>query len=271
MGSDAGKIFSFDKHGAKRWEVDGTAAHCQDPTLFEGTLYTACADGSALALDMMTGQVLWQRKICNELPFEHYSVSVTRDHIFMPAGVLNHGNYIGAVHEPIKIGSPAVALLRRTDGKLLWKTNLSEWNASTQELTPCMLPDSVIFGGGFGDIFRLSLQDGSVIWRFHIGPNVSTSAQVSCMDGKVYLAYGGYSGVDADDRHVGGLYALDIGTGKALWTVSLPYRVYTPLAVGQIQGHAGRVLIVAMGTPGQYPKITTENHTVWAVNANNGS
>lgn len=92
MGSDAGKIFSFDKYGAERWEVDGTAAHCQDPTLFEGTLYTACADGSALALDMTTGQILWQRKICKELPFEHYSVSVTRDHIFMPAGVNNHGN-----------------------------------------------------------------------------------------------------------------------------------------------------------------------------------
>lgn len=100
---------------------------------------------------------------------------------------------------------------------------------------------------------------------------MTTSAQVSCLDGKVYLAYGGYSGVDADDRHVGGLYALDIGTGEALWTVSLPYRVYRSLAVGEIQGHAGRALIVAMGTPGQYPKITTENHTVWAVNANNGS
>lgn len=68
--------------------------------------------------------------------------------------------YIGPFHEPINIGSPAVALLRRTDGKLLWKTNLSEWNASTQELTPCMLPDSVIFGGGFASAFKMDLLFG---------------------------------------------------------------------------------------------------------------
>ena len=35
-----------------------------------------------------------------------------------------------------------------------------------------------------------------------------------------------------DDRHVGGLYALDIKTGDTLWTRSFPYRVYTPVAVG---------------------------------------
>ena len=74
-----------------------------------------------------------------------------------------------------------------------------------------------------------------------------------------------------DDRHVGGLYALDIKTGDTLWTRSFPYRVHTPVAVGGIQGHAGTAIIVAMGTPGVYPNKTTENHTLWALDANTGS
>lgn len=256
MGSDAGKIFSFDKYGAKRWEVNGTGTHCQDPSLFEGILYTACRDGSVSALDMMTGQLLWQRKICKELPFEHYSISVTKDHIFLPAGVDQHGNYVGPFHEPLDIGSPAVALLRREDGRLVWKANLSEWNAITGELTPCMLSDSVIFSGGMGSIFRVSLQNGSLIWKVDVGLHRTTNAQVSCtQDGKVFAGYGGYSRNDANanDRHVGGLYALDIETGDTLWTRSFPYRVYTPVAVGGIQGHAGTAIIVAMGTPGCIP------------------
>ena len=110
MGSDTGKIFSFDKYGAKRWEANGTGTHCQDPSLFEGILYTACRDGSVLALDMMTGQLLWQRKICKELPFEHYSISVTKDHIFLPAGVNQHGGYVSPFHEPLDIGSPGCCL-----------------------------------------------------------------------------------------------------------------------------------------------------------------
>ena len=106
-----------------------------------------------------------------------------------------------------------------------------------------------------GPIFRLSLQNGSLIWKVDVGPNLTTSAQVSCtQDGKVFAGYGGYSGNDANDRHIGGLYALDIKTGDTLWTRSFPYRVYTPVAVGEIQGHKGTAVIVAMGTPGQYPK-----------------
>lgn len=174
----------------------------------------------------------------------------------MPAGVDQHGNYVGPFHEPLDIGSPAVALLRREDGRLVWKANLSEWNAITGELTPCMLSDSVIFSGGMGSIFRVSLQNGSLIWKVDVGLHRTTNAQVSCtQDGKVFAGYGGYSRNDANanDRHVGGLYALDIETGDTLWTRSFPYRVYTPVAVGGIQGHAGTAIIVAMGTPGCIP------------------
>ena len=81
---------------------------------------------------------------------------------------------------------------------------------------------------------------------------------------RVFAGYGGYT-------HNDGLYALDIKTGDTLWTRSFPYRVHTPVAVGGIQGHAGTAIIVAMGTPGVYPNKTTENHTLWALDANTGS
>lgn len=88
---------------------------------------------------------------------------------------------------------------------------------------------------------------------------------------RVFAGYGGYTRNDANDRHVGGLYALDIKTGDTLWTRSFPYSVYTPVAVGGIQGHAGTAIIVAMGTPGVYPNKTAENHTLWALDANTGT
>ena len=267
--SDAGEIFSFDKHGNKRWEVEGTGKACQNPFLFEGILYTACMDGSALALNMTTGERVWQTKVSQALPYEPYTVSVTKDYVFIPAGSNPGPLYVGPFHDPIEIGSPAVALLRRLDGQLLWTFDLA--GESTEELLPCMLSDSVIFAGWYGTIYRLSLESGSVIWRSRpFGPlNIITVAQVSCtQDGKVLVGFGD-NGLASP---VGGIQAIDIETGEKLWTISVPYGVYTPIAVGNIKGHAGTAIIVPMGVPATtYPNFTTTNHSLWAVDANTGS
>ena len=176
---------------------------------------------------------------------------------------------LAPLHDPIEIGSPAVALLRRLDGQLLWTFDLA--GESTEELLPCMLSDSVIFTGWYGTIYRLSLESGSVIWRSRpFDPlDIVTVAQVSCtQDGKVLVGFGD-NGLASP---IGGIQAIDIETGEKLWTISVPYGVYTPIAVGNIKGHAGTAIIVPMGMPATtYPNFTTTNHSLWAVDANTGS
>ncbi|CAK9008742.1 unnamed protein product [Durusdinium trenchii] len=262
-GSDQGRILSFDAQGSKRWEVQGPSRACQNPFLYDSKLYTSCDDGSVMALDMTDGRILWHRQLEEELPDDTYSMTATEEFLFMPYGYQKN-----LMNPKDRTGSPAVALLRRSDGKLLWTFEVP--GSSTVNLAPCMFETSVIFNDVSGGIYHLRLSDGSVIWKKEaLSPGSYTLGGVSCSaDGKVY---NGFS-VGTGKNETGGLQALNISTGERIFTKQFSAAVHNAPAVGKVYGHNRLAVVFGMGEPAGVP-IGPPRHvngTVFAADAETG-
>jgi len=256
-GSDNGKILSFDRQGNKRWEYDGPARSCQNPFLFEGVLYTACSDGSVLALTMEKGQLLWSRKVADAEGGDTYSITATRDHLFMPAGIA----------PKFGMGAPKVVLLRRADGEMLWEYELPN-SSATINIAPCLLESSVVFADVSGAMYRLRLEDGSVMWQ--TPPPVGgtfTLGGVAC-DAEGHA----FSGVSLDDHGPGALQSIDLETGTRLWLKTFVAAVHNAPAIGPVFNHDKVAVVFGAGEPLGVPvgPAATVNGTVIAADAKTG-
>ena len=83
-GSDLGTIFSFTKEGRKRWETVSGGIRCQNPTILDGLLYTACSNGNVMALTMDEGKISWSMKLADSLPHDTYTISAAGDYLVVP-------------------------------------------------------------------------------------------------------------------------------------------------------------------------------------------
>ncbi|CAE7654376.1 bamB [Symbiodinium pilosum] len=236
--SDNGKIFKFTREGLKRWEFlldqPGTV-RCQNPSLFDGKLYTACANGHVLALDMDNGNKVWSRWVFpGGLPTDTYTVSATEAFLVLPLS--DAGDIFG--------GSWGVAVLERADGSLRWSYNVSERapGATVINLDPCLLEDSIVLSDTTGGIYRLNLTDGSEIWRVPgLDEGSFTLGGVACSEG---LVFNGFSRADES----GGVRALSLEEGEVIWAKSLEKVVHNAPAVSKkLYGHESKELFVVIG------------------------
>ncbi|CAE7037297.1 afsK [Symbiodinium natans] len=235
-GSDQGMIFSFTKAGWKRWEVATGASNCQNPTILEGVLYTSCANGVVLALTMDEGKEVWSRKLTDSLPTDTYTVSATASYVVVPYGDMGH----------MTGGANGLALLERASGDVRWTYNISAHSpgAHTINMAPCLFEDSIVTSDTSGGIYRLSVEDGSELWRSPPeNAGTFTLGGVACGEG---LVFNGFSKEDGS----GGLQALNLSSGERLWAKSFPQEIHNAPAVGRVYGHPGRTAaIVGQGGP----------------------
>lgn len=233
--SDNGTIFSFSKDGQKRWEFQPKSIRCQNPSLFDGKLYTACANGQVVVLRMDTGEEVWSRQVFDGLPTDAYTVSATEDFLVIP--MADTGLDFG--------GAWGVALLDRADGRLRWSYNVSTMAPKSYviNLDPCILNESIILSDTSGGVYRLSVEDGSEIWRVPgLDEGTFTLGGVACAGDMVF---NGYSRADGS----GGLRALSIDSGSLAWNRAFPKVVHNAPAIGRIHNHPSPAVIVGMGEP----------------------
>jgi len=239
-GSDLGTLLSFTRERLKRWEVWPNATHCQNPALYDGILYTTCHSGEVFALNMETGEKVWSNKYVESLPGDTYTVSAGADYLVVPFGDcgINFG------------GSWGVAVLERADGQVRWTYNMTEKTgglAFTINMAPCLLDDSIIVSDTSGGIYRLSLKDGSEIWRVPgLSPGTFTLGGVACAEGMVFNGY-------SKENDAGGLQALSAATGERVWAIDVPRAIHNAPAVGRLWGSLKVGVVAGIGDPAGVP------------------
>ena len=186
----------------------------------DGVAYIANARGTVRALDMRDGTVIWR----HDTPRGKTAASpaVWHDQLVLH-GMDGH-----------------VWVLRRSDGKLLWRYTVG----SPVESSPVVIGDVDVFGAWNGTITALDLRTHRVVWRRHDGCKVTSSAAVAA--GTLYIG-----------DYCGRLLALSARTGALRWSRSVNGRVYgTPALAG------GRVFVPS-STGGSLTAFSTSGRFLW--------
>jgi outer membrane protein assembly factor BamB len=186
----------------------------------DGVAYIANARGTVRALDMRDGTVIWRR----DTPHGKMAASpaVWRDQVVVH-GMDGH-----------------VWVLRRSDGKLLWRYTVG----SPVESSPVVVGGVDVFGAWNGTITALDLRTHRVRWRRSGECKVTSSAAVA--GGTLYIG-----------DYCGRLLALNARTGALRWSRSVNGRVYgTPALSG------GRVFVPS-STGGSLTAFSTNGRFLW--------
>ncbi len=189
----------------------------------DGVAYIANARGTVRALDMRDGTVIWR----HDTPHGKMAASpaVWRDQVIVH-GMDGH-----------------VWVLRRSDGKLLWRYTVG----SPVESSPVVADGIDVFGAWNGTITALDLRTHRVRWRRADGCKVTSSA--AAVAGTLYVG-----------DYCGRLLALDARSGALRWSRSVNGRVYGTPAVA-----AGRVFVPS-STGGSLTAFSTTGRYLWRRN-----
>ena len=155
------------------------------PTVVDGVVYVGSAGQELLALDALTGKVLWTVPMGEEA-----GISPT---------VVDGVAY-----------APSAGHLRALDastGGLLWTTEVDGGSSSPA------VDDGVVFVGGSSGLYAFDAATGAPEWTTATGYSAESSPAAA--NGVVY-AVGGRQPPEA-----GSVYALDTGTGEILWSAPI--------------------------------------------------
>jgi outer membrane protein assembly factor BamB len=181
-GDNGGGISAVDPHtGTSIWSYFRDGGGSSSPTVSDGRVYSADAQGFAYALDARTGSLVWESEV-GGLPDTPTS---------MPA-VVNGIAYYGAYDNN-------VYALNAQTGTLLWKYATGGFPAS-----PAVFKSVVYVGSGDKNLYALDALTGALLWKFATGGGIDTTPAVA--NGAIY--FGSLDGY---------LYALDANTGVLLW------------------------------------------------------
>ena len=188
------------------WKARGLGAGYSTVTVADGRIFTLGADNdteSVIALDVVTGQVLWRAR----------SGRLFRDSRGDgPRGAPTvDGNRVYALG-----GSGDLTALDVATGERIWWINVLDafggrnitWGVAE---SPLVLQDRVIVnaGGRRGSIVALNKNDGSILWKSEVGDEASySSAVVAMMRGVQQAVY--FTG----ERVVG----VGVADGSLLWS-----------------------------------------------------
>jgi outer membrane protein assembly factor BamB len=181
VGTNVGYLCALDIHtGEKIWQYPAQGSIVSSPVVVNGTVYFGSKDAHIYALNARTGQEVWQIKT---------------------------GGAVDA--------SPAVAdgvlYVGSSDGYLYAldsKTGRKRWRFHAKGkifASPTVADGQVYFGDLSGHFYALNSRTGQEVWRVTMSKKVESSAAVA--NGVVY--------VGGSDPF---LHVLDAQTGQTLWT-----------------------------------------------------
>ena len=186
----------------------------------DGAAYIGNDGETIRALDLRDGSVLWRHDVAGGKMAS--SPAVWNDELVV------HGM------------DGVVRVLRRTDGRELWR-----WNAGSPiESSPAVRGGIDVFGTWSGRIVALDLRRRRIAWSRVDGCKLTSSPAVS---GSM-LALGDYCGR---------LVVLDARTGRLRWTGSVNGRVYGTPAI------AGGRIFVPSSTGGSLTAFSTAGRLLW--------
>ncbi|RAP75756.1 PQQ-binding-like beta-propeller repeat protein [Paenibacillus montanisoli] len=234
-GTEQNSVLSLDlKTGRENWKFVPDAQIQASPSVANGIVYASSIRGTLYALDVKTGQKLWEKSIGQQ--------DVQRAWMYYSPTVAD-----GIVYQAYssKGGGEIMALDART-GDAVWTAKLAGgWIA---ENAPVVKDGKVYVGADGGYLIALDAKDGKQVWRKQPAGGWMHSLP-AIADGKVYMGYGG-----------GLLVALNAETGAEVWRYRSEGESYI---AGGTTGSSPAVVdgVVYMGFP---------NGKVEALKADNG-
>jgi outer membrane protein assembly factor BamB len=173
------------------WRFNDGALLEFPPAIYHQTLFILDDDGSARAINSVTGRVLWHT-VVGTLSASSPAVSGRDQLVVMP--VLSvHGHSPG--------GGEFVALSMRT-GRVVWTHPL----AAGSESSPIIGGQTVYFGDQSGTLWALNLRTGHVDWTYHASGSIKGGPAL--VGGVLY--FGDYAGR---------AYAVRASDGHQIWAV----------------------------------------------------
>lgn len=220
--------------------------------------YACCTfAGSVVALDLETGEMQWKTYTVDEQPKKVGETSIGTD-VIAPSGAPVWNSpawdekrgriYFGSgenYSSPADTNSDAIFALDTKTGKKIWTTQLTPrdaWNMACVPIirnencpeedgpdfdfaaSPIIAGDdkTLVIGQKSGDVYGLNIETGEIIWNQRLGRG-GTSGGVHfgmASDGEtVWVPMNDMDNTGGDDLPSGaGLHAVDIATGKVLWS-----------------------------------------------------
>lgn len=183
--SQAGEVIAGNyKDGVKKWTQKMNSAIISSPTISGDSLIVATQSGLVYSLNKNTGAEIWKRALN-----EGVEAPLTSDQqiIFIPTAT-------GNLHA-----------LSAAEGKTVWIHRGSvKFNAKP------LLHNSYIFIGGWdGNLISLKM-DGTLNWRFKASSKITEDAV-------------GHKNIVYTVTHGDSIYALDVPTGRLLWSYKASY------------------------------------------------
>jgi outer membrane protein assembly factor BamB len=248
------------KSGGTNWSVKTDLALTAGPTVNDGLVVVAAADGTVLALKSADGSILWKTEVAGEI-------------LAAPA--------VGAGTVVVRTTDGRVLALDADTGKQRWKNGYDVPRLSLRGASPPLIVDRMVLAGlDDGKLVALDLGDGHQLWQAIVGTpsggdELSRLADVDgvlAVDGDtVYaVAYHGqvaaisrqsgqiqwsrdmssYVGVSVDGDYVyvtdthSAVWALDKNNGAPVWTqpamraheLTVPTPFQGSVVVGGIEG-----------------------------------
>lgn len=232
ISSVRGRVYKFTADGALVWKYDAHSSIPEMPALYDGCIFVTNADGNVLALDTETGVPRWSVKVGNRSAGDTWS---------MTAG---EGTVVAALSQTGEVNERLVALNAK-DGSLRWSFAPT---VPVYNVLPSIYDGSLVFTDPAGAPYRLSLVDGSIIWRN--GPagskkvdySPSTGGAVIGPDGVVYVTSN--TGGNWRDGHV---TAFNFTNGALLWRANTEYQANNVPAVGRLGPNGKLAVVVGVG------------------------
>lgn len=240
-------VRKFDPLGNILWiyEPEGVAVNC--PSLLGNTLYGSSTRGFFFALDLATGKELWNKR---------YAPSAGGDTAYTEAheGVVVGSANVFELVVPPDAGDTKVLAMNASDGALLWDFTPDSivWNFIA------LFPDdgTVIFQDKTGVLYRLSLTDGSLIWKSGMSHDPILWTDGGPILGSNNIVYSVWvSGRMGTHNPVapGRLNAYRLTDGALLWYQVLPYPPNSWPAVGRLKPEADLSVVIPIGQQAGYP------------------
>jgi len=233
LATAAGSVHKFSPDGQALWKFGAGAKIPDVPAIMGGALFATTSEGTVFSLNMSTGKRLWSQKAARASAGDAWSMTAAE------------GVVVAALSGKGKENDRLTAL-NATDGSVKWSFSPM---APLRDSISAVRSGSLVFSDCNGRAYRLSLADGSLVWRTDLGLKLmeeasdSTGGAVIGPDGNVYVT----SNSKVDHVETGSLRALQFSDGKLLWRQHTDFQADGAAAVGRLGLDGPLAVVVAVG------------------------
>jgi outer membrane protein assembly factor BamB len=209
------------------------------PVIYHETMFVLDDDGSARAIDVRNGHVLWDRKIG--------TLSAASPTVAPKAGVVLMPVLSVQGHSP---GGGSFVALSMKDGRVVWSRPVGPGT----ETSPIVSGETVYYGDQGGTLYSRNVSNGHLYWTYHASGAIKGGPAL--VNGILY--FGDYAGRAYAVRAVNGRQvwavstsgaALGFGSGNFYATPAVAYgRVYLGNTDGRVYSFGARDGALAWAT-----------------------